>query len=305
MNLADVMSQLVSLFLMMFVGYVVARVGIMTPDFRARLSHFTLSAVAPCAILSAVLESDATPSMMLSAVGVSFVFYIFQVIFAAALVRIVPSKKEERGWDQLMLIFTNVGFMGIPVIQSIYGVDGVARLSMFILMFNLFFFSYGMLLIASGEKINFKAMLNPCIAAALLGLICGTTGLHFPAVIEKTMSSIGAMNTPLAMMIIGSSVAHSDIVSALRNPRLYRVSGLSMIAMPLLTLGVMLFLPIDPILKGISVLLAAMPIAGNCSMIANIYAPGDMSTSHATIVSTLSSAATLPVICALLTMILS
>ena len=66
----------------------------------------------------------------------------------------------------------------------------------------------------------------------------------------------------------------------------------------------MLMLPIDPLLKGISVLLAAMPIAGNCSMIANVYAPGDMSTSHATIVSTLSSAATLPVICALITMVL-
>ena len=304
MNLADVMSQLISLFLMMFVGYVVARAGIMTPDFRARLSHYTLSAVSPFAILSAVLESDTTPSMMLSAVGVSAVFYVFQVLFAAALVRIVPSKREDRGWDQLMLIFTNVGFMGIPVIQSIYGVDGVARLSMFILMFNLFFFSYGILLIASGEKINLKAMLNPCIVAAFLGLICGTTGLHFPAVVEKTMASIGSMNTPVAMMIIGSSVAHSDIFAALRNPRLYRVSGLSMLVMPLLTLAVMLLLPIDPMLKGISVLLAAMPIAGNCSMIANVYAPGDMSTSHATIVSTLSSALTLPVICALLTAVL-
>lgn len=304
MNLADVMSQLISLFLMMFVGYIVARAGIMTPDFRARLSHFTLSAVAPCAILSAVLESDTSPAMMISAVGVAFVFYVFQVLFAAVLVRIVPSRKEERGWDQLMLIFTNVGFMGIPVIQSIYGVDGVARLSMFILMFNLFFFSYGILLIASGEKINFKAMLNPCIIAAFTGLICGTTGLHFPAVIEKTMASIGAMNTPMAMMIIGSSVAHSDIFAALRNPRLYRVSGLSMLIMPLLTLAAVLFLPIDPVLKGISVLLAAMPIAGNCSMVANIYAPGDMSSSHATIVSTLSSAATLPIICALLTAVL-
>ena len=304
MNLADVMSQLVSLFLMMFVGYVVARVGIMTPDFRARLSHFTLSAVAPCAILSAVLESDATPSMMLSAVGVSFVFYIFQVIFAAALVRIVPSKKEERGWDQLMLIFTNVGFMGIPVIQSIYGVDGVARLSMFILMFNLFFFSYGILLIASGEKINFKAMLNPCIIGALCALFCALTGFHFPRVVENTIASIGSMNTPLAMMIIGGSVAHSDVRASLKNPRLYRVCFLRMIIMPLLILLAMRFLPIEPMLIGISVLLASMPVAGNCAMIANIYAPDDMTASHATIVSTLSSGLTLPAICALLSVIL-
>lgn len=304
MNLSGVITQLISLFLMMFVGFLVARAGIMTPEFRARLSSYTLSCVAPFAILSAVLESDSTPMTMLSAVGVSFVFYVLMVVFAAILVRLVRTKKEERGWDQLMLIFTNVGFMGIPVIQSIYGTDGVARLSMFILMFNLFFFSYGILLIASGEKINFKAMINPCIIGALCGLFCGTTGFHFPGVIEDTMAAIGAMNTPLAMMIIGSSVAHSDVRAALRNPRLYRVTALRMIAMPLLIMLVMLPLPFDRMLVGISVLLAAMPIAGNCGMVANVYAPGDMSSSHATIISTLSSAVTLPLVCALLTVIL-
>ena len=304
MNLSGVITQLISLFLMMFVGYLVARAGIMTPEFRARLSSYTLSCVAPFAILSAVLESDSTPVTMLSAVGVSFVFYIFMVILAALLVRLARTKKEERGWDQLMLIFTNVGFMGIPVIQSVYGADGVARLSMFILMFNLFFFSYGILLIASGEKINFKAMLNPCIVGALCGLLCGTTGLRFPAVIEDTMASIGAMNTPLAMMIIGGSVAHSDVFAALRNPRLYRVTALRMLVMPVLIMLAMLPLPFDRMLVGISVLLAAMPIGGNCSMVANIYAPGDMSSSHATIISTLSSAVTLPLICALLTAVL-
>ena len=304
MNLSGVIMQLISLFLMMFVGYLVARSGIMTPEFRARLSSYTLSCVAPFAILSAVLESDATPATMLSAVGVAFVFFCLMCLFAAVLVRLVRTKKAERGWDQLMVIFTNVGFMGIPVIQSIYGADGVARLSMFILMFNLFFFSYGILLIASGEKINFRAMLNPCIIGALCGLFCGTTGFHFPEVIESTMASIGAMNTPLAMMIIGGSVAHSDVRAAFTNPRLYRVTALRMIAMPLLILLVMLPLPFDRVLVGISVLLASMPIAGNCAMIANVYAPGDMTAAHATIISTLSSALTLPLICALLTFVL-
>jgi len=304
MSLSTVIMQLVSLFLMMAAGYLVARVGIMTPEFRAKLSSYTLSLAAPCAILSGVLESSSTPATMIGAVGVGVLFFVLMIVFAAVLVRLVRTRKEDRGWDQLMLIFTNVGFMGIPVINAFYGPDGVARLSMFILMFNIVFFSYGMLLIASGEKINFKAMLNPCIVAALLGLFFGVTGLRLPAVLTSTLSSIGAMNTPLAMTIIGASVAHSDVRAALTNRRLYRVCSLSMIVMPLLTLLVMIFLPIDPMLKGISVLLASMPIAGNCGMIADLYAPGDMTASHAIIVSTLLSAATLPVICALVTSLL-
>jgi len=304
MNLSGVIMQLISLFLMIFVGYIVAHCGIMTPEFRARLSSFTLSCVAPFAILSSVLESDTPPATMISAVGMAFLFYLLMCVCAAVLVRLVRTKKEDRGWDQLMIIFTNVGFMGIPVIQSVYGAGGVARLSMFILMFNLFFFSYGMLLIASGEKINFKAMLNPCIIGALCGLICGVTGLHFPRVIESTMSAIGAMNTPLAMMIIGGSLAHSDVRTSLKNPRLYRVCFLRMVITPLLILLATRFLPVEPMLIGISVLLASMPVAGNCAMIANIYAPSDMTASHATIISTLASALTLPAICALLTVVL-
>lgn len=304
MNLSSVINQLISLFLMMLAGYIVARVGIMTPEFRKRLSTFTLNSAAPCIIISSVLESDSSPMTMLSAAGIGVVFFILMIIFAAVLVRIVRTKPEDSGLDQMMLIFTNVGFMGIPVIQSVYGPDGVARLSMFILIFNLFFFSYGVLLITKGAKFSLKNMVNTCIIAALIGLTFGVTGWHLPEAIETTLASIGSMNTPLAMMIIGASVAHSDLHAALTNPRLYRICLLSMIVMPLLMLLVMLPLPIDRVLVGISVLLAGMPIAGNCGMICDIYRPNDATASHAVLVSTLVSGVTLPLLCAVIAAVL-
>lgn len=304
MNLSAVVNQLVSLFLMMLVGYLSARAGVVTPEFRKRLSSFTLTTAAPCIIISSVLESESSSATMLSAVGVAVLFFLLMIVFAAVLVRLVRTKPDERGLDQMMLIFTNVGFMGIPVVQSIYGPDGVARLSMFILIFNIVFFSYGVLLITRGAKFSLKSMLNSCIIAALIGLLFGVTGWHLPAPIEDTLSAIGAMNTPLAMIIIGASVAHSDLHAALTNPRLYRVCLLSMLVMPLLTLLVMLPLPLDRMLVGISVLLAGMPIAGNCGMICDIYRPNDLTASHAVMVSTLMSGVTLPLLCALLAAVL-
>lgn len=304
MNLSAVINQLISLFLMIFAGYLIARVGIMTPEFRKRLSAFTLNSAAPCVIISSVLESDSSPLTMVSAAGVGVLFFLLMIVFAALVVRIVRTKPEDHGLDQLMLIFTNVGFMGIPVIHSVYGPDGVARLSMFILIFNLFFFSYGVLLITRGAKFSLKNIVNASIIAALIGLLFGVTGWHLPEAIETTLSSIGAMNTPLAMMIIGASVAHSDLRAALTNPRLYRVCLLSMVVMPLLILLVMLPLPIDRVLVGISVLLAGMPIAGNCGMICDIYRPNDMTASHAVLVSTLMSGITLPLLCALIAAVL-
>lgn len=304
MDLFSVINQLISLFLMMFIGYLAARGGIVTPEFRVRLSSFNLNTAAPCIILSSVLQSSSSAREMVGALGVGVVFYLLMIVFAALLVRLVHTPKAQRGWDQLMLIFTNVGFMGIPVVQSIYGPDGVAMLSMFILTFNIFFFSYGVMLISSGAKFNFRALCNACIFAALAGLLFGMTGWRLPAPVESTLASVGAMNTPLAMMIIGASLAHSDVKAALTNKRLYRVGFLSMLAMPLLVFAALRFAPIDPMLIGVATICAAMPIGGNCAMIADIYAPGDLTASHAVILTTLACGVTLPLVCAAITALL-
>ena len=304
MNLSGVINQLISLFLMMFLGYLIARAGIMTPEFRARLSSFNLNTAAPCIILSSVLESSSSARGMFGALGAAALFYVLMIAFAAVLVRVVRTPKEQRGWDQLMLIFTNIGFMGIPVVQSIYGPEGVAMLSMFILMFNLFFFSYGVVLISSGAKFNFRALANACIFAALLGFLFSLTGWHLPAPVENTLATVGGMNTPLAMMIIGASLAHSDVRAVLRSRRLYRVGLLSMLVMPAMIFASFRFLPINPMLIGVATICAAMPIGGNCAMIADIYAPGDLTASHAVILTTLACGATLPLVCAAMSALL-
>ena len=300
MNLSAIINQLISLFLMMFMGYAVARAGIMTPEFRARLSSFNLNTAAPCIILSSVLQSSSSAGEMLGALGTAALYYVLMILFAAVVVRLLRTPREQRGWDQLMLIFTNVGFMGIPVVQSIYGAEGVAMLSMFILMFNIFFFSYGVVLISSGAKFNLRALLNACIFAALLGLVFGMTGWRLPAPVESTLAAVGAMNTPLAMMIIGASLAHSDVRAAITNKRLYRVGLISMLVMPMLVFLALRFLPISPMLIGVATVCAAMPIGGNCAMIADVYAPGDLTASHAVILTTLACGATLPLVCAVM-----
>lgn len=304
MNLSGVMTQLVSLFLMMLTGFVAARAGVITPEFRKRLSTLTLNTAAPCIILSSVLESEGIPVSMVTVLLVAVFFYAVMIALSMLLTRLSRAPKAQRPLDQLMLVFTNVGFMGIPVVDALYGPAGVAMVAMFILLFNLLFFSYGVLLISGGGKLGLRALCNACIFAALGALVLSLTGWHLPAPIETTLSAIGAMNTPLAMMIIGASLAHSDIRAALTNPRLYRISVLRMFVMPLVVLLVMRFLPIDPMLAGVAVAMAAMPVAGNCGMISDIYLPNDMTASHAVIVSTLLSAVSLPVICAAISFVL-
>ena len=303
MNLSAVISQLISLFLMMIIGYAAARTGLITPDFRKKLSAFTLSTAAPCIILSSALESSGGMNVPVT-LGTAALFYVVMIALAKVFVLVMRTPASQRKLDELMLIYTNVGFMGIPVVQSIYGATGVAMVSMFILMFNLTFFSYGIMLISGGTKINLRALINPCIFAALGAMVLSFTGLRLPAVVESAISSVGAINTPMAMMIIGASLAHSDLRAALTNMRLYRVSTVSMLVMPLCVLALSLLLPVEPMLRGVAVCMAAMPIAGNCAMASDMYTPEDMTASHAVIVSTLMSAVTLPLICAVMSFVL-
>ena len=203
MNLQAVISQLIALFLMILVGYIAARAQLITPQFRQKLSSLTLNTAAPCIIISSVLESESGVNMA-AALGTGVLFFALMIALAAVLVRVLPIPREQRALDELMLIFTNVGFMGIPVIQSLYGAAGVAMLSMFILVFNLIFFSYGVLLISGGLRLNLRALANACIFAALLALVFGLTGWHLPGPAETALAAVGSMNTPLAMMIIGA-----------------------------------------------------------------------------------------------------
>ncbi len=300
MAVSGIIFQMITLFIMMFAGYLAARAGLITPNFRRGLSSLVLSTAFPCCIVSSVLQSGGAPSDMIVALGVSVAFFALMIALAAALVRVVPTPKPERNLDQLMLVFTNLAFMGIPIIQAFYGVQGVAMLSMFLLVFNFLVFTYGVMLVSGNGGINLRQLVNPGVVSALIALFFGLTGWHLPAPVESALSSIGSVNTPMAMMVIGSSLAHSDIRAAFSNPRLYRVNLLRLIVMPLVFIGLALIVPIDRMLAGICVIVAAMPIAGNCSMLSDIYTPEDMTASHATIVSTLLSGVTLPLLVAVM-----
>lgn len=304
MDLSGVIAQLISLFLMMFVGFISARIGIVTPEFRKRLSTFTLYIASPCVILSSALSSTIPASGMLTVLLVAALFYAVMIALSQVITRLMRSKPSERGLDVLMLVYTNVGFMGMPVVDSIYGPDGVAMVAMFILMFNLTFFSYGVALISGGMKLKAKDLSNPCIFAAVGALLLVLTGLRLPAVIESTLTSLGNMNTPLAMVIIGASLCHSDLRASFTNPRLYKISFARMLVLPLLILGLVKLLPVSAMLAGVTVVMAAMPVAGNCAMLSDMYTPEDMTASQAVIVSTLISAATLPMVCALISVAL-
>lgn len=89
---------------------------------------------------------------------------------------------------------------------------------MFLLVFNFLVFTYGVMLVSGNGSINLRQLVNPGVVSALIALLFGLTGWRLPSPVESALSSIGSINTPMAMMVIGSSLAHSDIRAAFSNP---------------------------------------------------------------------------------------
>ena len=166
MAIMNVLSQMISLFMMMFVGFLAAKVGLIEPDFRRKLSSLVLNTACPCIIVSSVLKSGGAPSAMVATLGMSIVFYAVMIVLAFLLVHIVPTPPAERRLDQLMFVCTNLIFMGIPIIQSFYGAEGVSLLSMFILLFNFLVFTYGVVMVG-GSDIKLKQLCNPGVCPLL------------------------------------------------------------------------------------------------------------------------------------------
>ena len=295
-SVSSIASQMISLFLMMFAGFLAAKTQLISPEIRRKLSALVLNIACPCIILSSVLESGGQPEDMLSALCAALVFYAVMIALGFLLVKLFRTPKDEQHLDQLMLVLTNLAFMGIPIIKGLYGAMGVAMLSMFILIFNFLVFTYGVFLVSGGRGMKPRQLLNTGVFSSLLALFFGLTGFHLPGPVESALSSLGATTTPLSMMIIGASVAHSDIRAAFSKPRIYRVTALRLLLMPALLLAIMKLLPFSPLLSGIAVLVAAMPIAGNCGMLSDVYLPDDPTASHAIVVTTLLSGLTLPLV---------
>ena len=130
-------------------------------------------------------------------------------IMGILLSRILKVPKEDRNLYQFMTIFSNIGFMGYPVIQSIFGDEALFFASICNLVFNLVCYSYGVYLISGSGKLSFdfKQLINPGIIFSIIAVIIYLTKYQMPQIIGETSDLIGSITTPLAMMIIGSSLA--------------------------------------------------------------------------------------------------
>lgn len=295
---ANIINQVIILSIIMLVGIYARKKEIFNSAVNKKMSTFLLDITLPCLIVSSFNYSYSQDMM-----NKAKLIFIYSVIvhFALIFVSYIFAYKFEDRKNKVLraaIIFSNCGFMGYPVLEGLFGKIGVFYGSVFNIPFNLFMLSYGTMLFTGKKDIkSLKAALkHPGIIATVIGLMLFSFSITIPVPIYKALSSVGAMTTPLSMIIVGSMLAEINIKEIFSGFVVYYASAIRLIVGPLLTLIIMRLLHADRLLLEIGVTIETMPVAVIASILAEKYGGDTKLASKCIFISTIISMITIPII---------
>ena len=201
-----------------------------------------------------------------------------------------------------MLTFGNVGFIGFPVLSAIFGPSTLIYGSIFNLPFNFLVFTMGVWFIAqdSGRgakvKMGLKTFLTPANIACAIAIVLTLLNVHSVPIIGDAAKTLGSFTTPGALLIIGSSLADLPVSKLIGGPRLWIASLARLIISPLIVWALFRLVPVDPMLIDIMVVLCAMPVATNGTMLCYQYGGDSRTMAQGTFVTTVLSIITIPIL---------
>lgn len=187
----------------------------------------------------------------------------------------VPGNGVERAKQSLMIIFGNLGFMGIPLVRAMLGDRYIILLVIYLLGFNLLAYSYGIFLAMrmspKKESFTIGRMFNAGTIASVLSVVIFFFGIGFPAPVSSFLSSMGNMTVPLSMILIGISLGNADLKALAGEKENYIFSAVDMVLIPLAAILFSRQIPVDPAVRVIFCLMVSMPVANLSGMLAEEY----------------------------------
>ncbi len=300
-------NQLFQLFLIMCFGYFVFKINIFNENVNKHINSFIINITMPCLTISSVLSIQQRPerSTLITLFVASILFFIIMPIVAFVIVKIMLKTmkivKARQGLYMFMLIFSNVGFMGMPILQNVCGAQGstaVFYAAILNIFFNIAAFTYGVIIIGYGDTVktalNLKSILTPGIVCSVLALFIYAFNIHFGETITDVLTTMGNLTSPLAMLLVGSTLATMELKKVFNEWRVYVFSVIKQLILPILAYPLYRLLIKDDLLFTVMFIEFLMPIANIALIFSTQYNLDNKFVSKAIFISTLMSIATIP-----------
>lgn len=289
------------MFLLVGIGFFIRKKGIVNTEGRMNLIDLCLYITLPFNVLHSFLRKwdwnlfIACGVILLLSIGFNAISVFFSTILY---------KKQEINRQKSLkygTIISNSGFLGNPMVEGIYGSEGLLYAALFMLPVRIVMWTIGIAVFLKGrkEKLWKNVLTHPCIVAIYAGVIIMVCGIQFPTFVEKTIVGISGCNTPLSMMLVGMMLAEVKPKGLIDKTMVF-YTAIRLLIIPAVVFAITAFLPIDGMLRGITVIMAGMPAPITTALLSAKYGGDEKYATGMVFLSTILSLITLPLWCLVL-----
>ena len=302
MLISILLRQIAIMALLAAVGVYLSRKGFLSPQGTKDLGAILLRVIIPCVIVKSYITEFSRERLLELALSAGLALIGF--ILAMVISYLVFGKR--RRLENFAASFCNAGFIGIPLAQAIIGEEGVFYIAASVALLNLFQWTYGVYIMADRkDAISAKTIAkNPVVIAIVIGVVLFVSQIPVPGIVTSTLGYIAGMNTPIAMILMGTYLAKLPLKKLL-DKRAYGCVLFRLVITPAVILLVFWVLPVSNADIALAAFLAAAtPVGANICVFAQQY-DCDYEFSVVTVcLSTLLSVITVPLLVSFAQMIL-
>lgn len=293
-SLQFIANHIITIYIMIAIGVIAGKTKLINEHISICLSKILLNICLPLYIISAfrypLLDE------VIEGIIIVFVFGIIIHPLCYLFGKLIYKNKEDLKKKVYIfsLMFSNCGYIGFPIIESIYGNVGIIYGSIFLAPYNIFLWTIGVSLFKkTSSRFSF---LNIGVIAVIVGILIYLFQIELPYFIDKSITSFGLMTIPLSMLIIGGILSKIKLRDLFKSKSIYLLSLLRLLLIPLVVLGFLYLLEIDKTIISVSVLVIAMPVAITLPVLTQRYNGDTDFATKTVIISTFLSILTIPII---------
>ncbi len=300
-----VAEQVMILFILIAVGYFCNKKGLLSKEANKKISDLVVLIVAPCVIILS-FERSYTPELLKNfgiAILIAAAAHILMAVTAHFLLRDRDALK--RRVYLFGAVFSNAGFIAIPLQSALLGEEGVFYGAAYLVVFNIMMWSYGVVLMSGNtNRISpKKILLSPGIIGVAVGLVLFLGSVRLPMLIHRPMEYLAGLNVPLPMLVVGYYLADTDLKKAFSDKKSYGCMLLRLLVYPLATFGILYACGVCGALLTSMVISLSAPVGATVTMFSEKFDNDTNLSVQLVSLSTLLSMLTMPVIVALAHMV--
>lgn len=297
-----VFNQIIIMFSLVGVGFYLKKTNIFTETTVKELNDFLLKIVVGASIITSFnMEYDKEIAIsLIVSLGIAFAIHIVFIILSKF---IYKGSNHASNISRISTTYSNCSFMAIPLVYSIFGNEGVIYATAYLAVYNITLWTHGVMLV--DEKLD-KSILKmagrifkqPIIIATIIGFLLFVFNISLPWQVSSSISYIGALNTPIAMMLIGIFIANTNLIEGIKDKQVIKVCFMRLILMPLVVIALLYIVKnvfgLREIIAITLVISASCPVGSIASMLCKRYDLDGTLAVRAVTFSTLISIITIP-----------